>query len=163
MNFEPLFQIIDEAMAQITDSRFFKSERGYQGEFLAEIKTRLAKAGLPNNPIIEQEYQKRALVHGTNIRPDLIIHVPFERDQATNAQQGNFMAIELKLQATKKTATEAFESLALLKEKLDYPLTVFININSKETYSHLCPPSIAKQTKCYAAKLISGKVETICS
>ena len=63
----------------ITEPRFFATERGFQGELLAELRARLHEAYFPGDPVVEQEYQKRMREHDIRIRPDLIVHIPFER------------------------------------------------------------------------------------
>jgi hypothetical protein len=44
-----------------------------------------------------------------------------------------------------------------MKKALKYPLTIFINIDSDQTHSKLCPKSIAGQTPCIAVRLEDGK------
>ena len=110
---------------------------------------------LPDDPIIQQEYQKSLGLHG--IGPDIIVHIPFERGLSERRDEGNFVAIELKRRATDKRARDAFSSLSKMRKALKYPLTVFINIDSKETHANLCPKSIADQTVCFAVRLHDGK------
>jgi hypothetical protein len=99
----------------------------------------------------KNEAERRHIL--TGIRPDIIIHVPFERGVTESREEGNFVAMELKRRATDKTATGAFTNLAKMKKALKYPLTIFINIDSNETHSALCPKSIAGQTVCFAVRL----------
>jgi hypothetical protein len=146
-------------LTAITEPRLYGTERGYQGELLAQLRPRLRdELWLPGNPIVEQEYQKRAADHGVTIRPDLIVHVPFERRKTRSRRHGNFVAIEIKFRATAKAAEEDFGRLRLMKEKLGYPLTIFLNIDSDRPFSDLCPASIAKQTYCFAVKLKGNAV-----
>jgi hypothetical protein len=42
----------------VSTPRFFETERGYQGELLAELRAALLMLGLPGDAIVEQEYQK---------------------------------------------------------------------------------------------------------
>lgn len=93
----PVIPIIVEALRGVTQPRFFATERGFQGEFLAQLRARLPNAGLPGDAIIEQEYQKRLQDHGINIRPDIIIHVP--TPAGGNRRKGNFAVFELNLRA----------------------------------------------------------------
>jgi hypothetical protein len=95
--------------------------------------------------------------HGIRIRPDIIIHVPFERDGMERREQGNFVAIELKRRAGTKTAAKAFANLELMKVRLNYPLTIFINVDSAVTHRELCPERIADQTVCMAVELREGR------
>ena len=145
-----------EALEVIKEPRFFKSERGYQGELLAELRNRIARARFPGDPIVEQEYQKTIPAHGLKIRPDLIIHIPFYRGLTRNRKEGNFVAVELKLRANEKQARAAFENLRQIKEALDYPLTLFVNIDSANPRAELCPDNLAGQTLCLSVRLENG-------
>jgi hypothetical protein len=129
---------------------------GFQGALLQEPSKRLANAAFPRNPIIEQEYQKRLPLHKIRIRPDIIIHVPYERDCLEERDEGNFVAMELKRRATGKRVKDAFANLAQMKKELKYPLTIFINIDSDQTHSRLCPKSTAGQTPCFAVRFEDG-------
>ena len=145
-----------EALRTIREPRFFDTERGYQGELLAELRNRIDGAGLQGDPIVEQEYQKTIPHHGLTIRPDIIIHIPFERGVTNSRREGNFVAVELKCRASRRQAGNAFENLRQIKEALNYPLTVFVSVDSANTYAELCPGSIAAQTVCIAVRLEDG-------
>jgi hypothetical protein len=149
--------LLREALENVHEQRFFQDERGFQGALLQELGQRVAQAAFPGDPIIEQEYQKRLPLHKIRIRPDIIVHIPFDRGVAEERSEGNFVAIELKRRATAKRAKEAFASLVQMKNKLKYPLTIFINIDSEETHADLCPKSIAGQTACFSVNLEDGK------
>jgi len=90
------------------------------------------------------------------IRVEEVTH--FQRIPASR-REGNFVAIELKRRATKAEALGDFASLQLMHEALAYPLMVFLNIDSDETFSTDCPPAIASHTRCVAVKLVNGKVK----
>ena len=122
-----------EALKSIREPHLFETERGFQGELLAQLRIRIGDAQFPGEPIVEQEYQKTMPLHGLNTRPDIIVHIPFERGRAEQRDQGNFVAMELKLRATERDAIEDFGKLARICEILAYPLAVFINIDSRET------------------------------
>lgn len=83
---------------------------------------------------MEEEYQKRAKDHGIKFRPDLIIHIPFDRGIYSDRKHGNFVVMMLKLNSSKYSALEDYEKLSLLCEKLDYSIAVFLNIGSEETF-----------------------------
>ena len=136
---------------------FYRDERGFQGALLHELNARLGRGVLPEDPIIQQEYQKRLRHHGIKIRPDIIVHIPFERGLTEGRDEGNFAAMELKRRATAKKARAAFANLTLMKRALKYPLTVFINVDSEETHAAVCPRSIADQTVCFAVRLEKGR------
>lgn len=154
---EEFLRQMQDALHSICEERFFQTERGFQGELLAELRKRLRQAAFPGDPVVEQEYQKTLPHHGLRIRPDLIVHIPFERGMAEGRDEGNFVAVELKLRATAEEAADAFNNLVLLKEILHYPLTIFINIDSEETHVGVCPKRIAGQTICSAVRLQNGR------
>ncbi len=126
-----MIRTIMDCLRSVRQARFFDTERGYQGEFLAELRARLPRAALPGGAIVEQEYQKRLPAHGIRVRPDIIIHVPTL--PGGNHQQGNFVVFELKLRAGRAKAREAFINLDAVLGPLDYPLGVFVNIASSHT------------------------------
>ena len=80
MDKETLLARITTALEAVTAPRFYESERGYQGALLGELKRVIPEHLLPADTIIEQEYQKRLKTHGLNIRPDIIIHDPFDAE-----------------------------------------------------------------------------------
>jgi hypothetical protein len=149
--------VLRQSLENIREERFFQDERGFQGALLQELSQRVAHGAFPGDPIIEQEYQKRLPLHKIRIRPDIIIHVPFERGVSEGRGDGNFVAMELKRRATGKKAKEAFANLAQMKKALKYPLTIFINIDSEQTHAALCPKSIAGQTACFAVRCEDGR------
>jgi hypothetical protein len=154
VNRDRFLATMKETLEAIREPRFFQTERGYQGELLAMLRARLAEAGFAGDPVIEQEYQKRLSAHEINIRPDLIIHIPFERGTMEQRRDGNFVAIEIKRRSA--DVRGAFESLRKISEALDYALTVFINIDSQQTHADLCPASITQRTVCFAVLLENG-------
>jgi hypothetical protein len=142
--------VLQQALESVTEERALQDERRFQGALLQELARRLERGMLPSDPLIEEEYQKTLPMHGITIRPDIIVHVPFERGLAPRRDQGNFVAIELKRRASAAKATDAFANLAVLRKVLHYPLTIFINIDSQATHSDLCPKELAGQTICFA-------------
>jgi hypothetical protein len=148
---------LEESLRSISEAVLYADERGFQGAVLHELNVRLGHGVLPDDPVIQQEYQKRMRHHGIKIRPDIIVHIPFERGGMEDRDEGNFVAIELKRRATAKNARHAFASLVVMKEILKYPLTVFINVDTAETRAELCPKSIAGQTVCFAVRLQEGR------
>lgn len=123
------------AMCRITHPRYYESERGYQGALQVQLHTELAELEW-EGAIIEQEYQKRIKEHNVNIRPDLIIHVPFDDGIHHSRDEDNFVVFELKLgvSLSKKKALADYESLANMCEALSYPYAVFIIINGDESF-----------------------------
>lgn len=159
MNQSSFLTELHAAVRAIREPRFFDTERGYQGELLVQLSRRLEdRQILPKGFIIEQEHQKTSRKHGFRIRPDIIIHIPLRRGIACAEDVGNFAAIEIKRRADRASAIAAFDSLQLLKSKLNYRLTVFLNVDSDETCAHFCPAAIKAQTFCIATKLDDGHV-----
>ncbi len=94
MNETAIRQSICEALAAIVQPRFFETERGFQGQFLLEFGKRLR---LTDQAIIEQEHQKTLLAHGLNLRPDVILHEPFDPVRHRTGPTGNLAIIAFKL------------------------------------------------------------------
>jgi len=128
-------EIVRRAIQKIKEPRFFRTERGYQGALISELRYLLQHTGAQlGNPIVEQEYQKRAREHGLQIRPDIIIHIPYERAVFNSRKEGNFVVIELKLRSSKEAAFNDFEKLERMCEVLGYPIGIFLNIDSNQLY-----------------------------
>ncbi len=155
-NQEQFLALLQQSLENIREPRLFETERGFQGELLANLRHRLEFVALPGAPIVEQEYQKTIPVHGLNFRPDIIVHIPFERGKVERRDQGNFVAMELKLRSSENEAREDFAKLEQMQKVLGYPLTIFINIDSELTYGNALPEAIAEQTVCYAVRLEEG-------
>lgn len=130
---DELLRIVRESLLTINNPRYYETERGFQGALLAEINSRLPSLQLAG-AIVEQEYQKRMPEHGISIRPDIIIHVPFQEGQHNSRKEGNFVVLELKLSATQHGALEDYENLSTICAVLGYPLGIFINIASNTTF-----------------------------
>jgi hypothetical protein len=132
---ENLIDIIIEALKRIRNSRFYSSERGFEGELSSNLKILLFEKNIiPNEAIVEEEYQKTIPNHGIRHRPDILVHIPFEEGITRNRKEGNFVAIELKRKASKKKALRDFSKLNDYINILDYPLGVFVNVSSTESY-----------------------------
>lgn len=153
-----ILEKLTEALRAIIAPRFYETERGFQGELLVQLGKRLA---LPDQVIIEQEHQKRAAAHGLTCRPDIIVHAPFNEIRHEDRSQGNHIVIELKVRATSKEATEDFESLGDMIETLKYPLGIFINIGSEQTYRELVPEGLKDRIVVVAVALRSGAVQVV--
>lgn len=145
-----------KSMMSIVDPRFYETERGYQGALIAQLTAHLDWAKFAGSPIIEQEYQKTLPNHGMKIRPDAIIHIPFVLGGFEERTQGNFVAVELKRKASVADAVADYESLLLMAQRLAYPLTIFINIDSEDNHHEHCPAEIREQTYSVAVRLKDG-------
>lgn len=160
MNKKTFIDILRESIFAITEKRYFSTERGYQGQLLGELMKNgpHIKQIFPNNPSIEQEYQKTLANHGITIRPDIIIHIPYEREAAQNRHSDNFVVIQLKLRASEKVAKDDFDKLDLMFVKLNYPLGIFLNIDSNKTYFNSYSGKYKDRLHCFATQLVDKKV-----
>lgn len=141
------------SLGAITASRFFETERGYQGALLGQLSDRLQ---LPDYGIVEQEHQKQALLHGLTIRPDIIVHEPFNSERHGARTEGNVAVVELKLRARPADALADFESLRAMLDVLRYRLGIFVNIDSAVTHAELVPDDIRGRVVCFAVILSDG-------
>lgn len=129
------------------------TERGYQGELLGALQSCLAvQAALPE-AIFEQEHQKVFGSHGINIRPDVILHEPFDTKRHGSRREGNYAVIELKRRSSANAASEDFASIEHMFQHLDYRLGAFINIDAEQTYGDLLPQSLRGFVSCFAVML----------
>ncbi|GAA5523151.1 hypothetical protein LQ318_16080 [Aliifodinibius salicampi] len=157
---QTFLEIVRESLASINNPHFYNEERGFQGELVAEIRKRLPEIET-EGVIVQQEYQKRMKDHGFKIRPDLIVHIPFEQADFVNRQEGNFFVIELKHNATKKEALADFLKLSRMCALLNYPLGIFINIDSSSTYLNEFKEKEKHKLHAFAVKNEDGIVEII--
>jgi hypothetical protein len=154
---DDLLNIVRESLSVISNPRFYETERGFQGALLTELNLRLPSLSL-KGAIIEQEYQKRMPEHGFRIRPDIIIHVPFEEDRHNSRREGNIVAFELKLNANQDDAFKDYENLSKMCEVLGYPLCIFINIASSTTFLNQYQGSHKEKLHAFSVCLDSNQV-----
>ena len=132
---EEMLNLVLDSVSSIKEKRFFETERGYQGELLSEIHSRLKDQEWAGDPILEQECQKRLGLHGLTIRPDIIIHIPFERGNVKERQDGNFCVIELKLRASQRDIQGDLKKLSDMCNLLRYGCGIFVNIDTLKMFS----------------------------
>lgn len=154
MSAEEIISNIHESLAACSHPRFFETERGFQGQLLVELSKRIL---LPDQAIIEQEYQKRLEVHGLRIRPDIIIHEPYDPIRHPSRTDGNMVVVELKLNANAMQAKEDFESLETMLEVLHYDLGCFINIGSTDTHIAQIPRRMKERIISFAVTYTEGR------
>jgi len=137
---EEMLKLVLDSVSSIKEKKLFKTERGYQGELLAEIHSRLKGQEWAGDPILEQECQKRLGLHGLTIRPDLIIHIPFERGNVKERKDGNFCVIELKLRASQRDIQDDLKKLSDMCNLLRYGCGIFVNIDAhrSKTTANFC-------------------------
>lgn len=153
MNREQFLAGLRGALGAITHPRFFETERGYQGELLGALRNRLDAPAWPPEAILEQEHQKVLGLHGINIRPDIIIHEPFNAERHRSRREGNHAVIEIKRRSTADEAREDFASIEQMFKHLDYRLGAFVNIDAQEAHAVLLPPSLRGLVTCFAVIL----------
>lgn len=152
-------QVLREAMFFLKEPRLFETERGYQGALLAALQAALAGNPIwPGEPLVEQEYQKRARDHGLIIRPDIIIHIPFDRGQFSDRTQGNYAVIQLKRRGGIKKALNDYCKLAFMCAVLDYYIGVFINIDSDAPHLEDYEGHAKEKLYGFAVQLQDGRV-----
>jgi hypothetical protein len=157
MDAKEFLRVFRPSIRAIKESRLFQTERGYQGQLVAELSKRLDRDAIwPDNPIVETEYQKRAKDHGTTIRPDLIVHVPFDRGVYDHRQDGNYVVVQLKRKATLNAALKDFTDLDYMFRELRYELGIFVNIDSDETFFDDYAGDFGGRLHCFAVRLIKN-------
>jgi len=161
MNDQTLLHHIHNALQCVRHPRYFKSERGFQGAFYAELYKTISEVLLPKGALLEEEYQKNLREHGLEIRPDIIIHEEFDETRHSGRDQGNIAVMELKLKASKRGAVGDFESLIQMIQVLRYPIGIFINIGSELTHAGLVPEEGKGLISCFAVSLRDGNTHVI--
>ena len=153
MDSRELVNVIAAALTSVTDPHYYEDERGFQGEFYAQLRLRLRDMALPEGALLREECQKRLAEHGLRIRPDIILHEPFDPRRHRGRDEGNHAVMELKRRATPRTAADAFTNLVAMIDALNYPLGVFINIDSPKTWAESVPEAQRSRIVCLAAHL----------
>jgi hypothetical protein len=126
-----------EALRRVNAPRHFQTgERGYQGWFFSALQSALDEMGLLGRArVVEMEYQKSRLIHGTGQRPDIVVHVPRSRAYMS-ARRGNLVVYELKKRATKGPASGDLLKLRGFVDQLDYRLGIFVNVDAEDPGLH---------------------------
>lgn len=156
MEINELLQAIHESMIGIAHPRHFANEHAYQAqlfhEMLARLEVRFQRRGL----MLEPEHQKTHDAHGLRVRPDLVLHEPFDPARHANRREGNVAVFELKRVASRQEAIGDFESLASMVEQLNYQLAVFINIGSAQSHSAHVPHALRGRLAIFTSSLVDG-------
>ena len=163
MDSRELLNVIAAALTSVTDPHYYEDERGFQGEVYAQLRLRLRDLVLAEGALLREEYQKRLAQHGLRIRPDIILHEPFDPGRHHGRDQGNHSVIEIKRRATRVTTADAFSNLIAMIDTLNYPLGIFTNIDSSKTWTESVPDSHRKRIVCQAIHLDEiGKPQVVC-
>ncbi|MNV59831.1 hypothetical protein D3C71_1522760 [compost metagenome] len=117
---------------------------------------------LPEGALLREEYQERLAQHGLRIPLDIIFHEPFDPGRHRGRDQGNHAVMELKRRAAPGAITDAFSNLIATIDTLNYPLGVFINIDSSKTWTESVPDSHRDRIVCLAVHLDeNGKPQVV--
>jgi hypothetical protein len=145
------------ALKLVRNVRYFRTERGYQGEFFCNLKMALFERGIIiDDLILEMEYQKTRDQHYTGQRPDIILHIPTELSGAT-VHENNVSVWALKRRATIREAQSDFDKLDEMFETLDYDLGFFINIDSDFHCLELYEGNFKNRLFAFAVRLERNK------
>lgn len=161
MNHEQLLREIVASLISINIPHYYEDERGFQGEFYAKLHHRLRDIVVPEGAILREEYQKRLSQHRLTIRPDIILHEPFNPDRHRNRNDGNHAVMELKKRATRSSAANAIESLIAMLDTLNYPFGVLINVDSSRHWAELVPEAYRHRITCLAISLDENGVPQV--
>lgn len=145
---------IIRAMRTIQYPRYYETERGYQAELYCALKKEFKKT-FPSGTIPESEYQKNQETHSMSQRPDIIFHIPAEFSGLC-VNEGNSLVIALKLNANKGEAVEDFKKMDDMFERLNYPVGIFINIGSFDTYLECYEGAYKNRMIAFGVKLLGN-------
>ncbi len=159
MDKEFLLRRIRQALEAVPHPFFAMTELGFQGQLLTQLDKEIPQHLLPQGALLQQEYQKTMAHHHLTIRPDIIIHEPFDAGRHKSRKDGNVAVIELKRMASEEEALGDFDSLVKMLDVLEYPLGVFINIGAQVTFAGLIPAAAKGRIVCMAAALVDGTVK----
>ena len=161
MDKDAFFSCLRSALEAIRHPQYFEDERAYQGALIAQLTAHIPSGVMPTNGIIQQEPQKTLARHHLNLRPDVIVHEPYDSAHHRGRNEGNHVVIELKRRATMAAALEDFESLDAMLNVLNYPLGIFLNIGSADSFSRAVPERLRARITCLAVELGSDRVVSI--
>jgi hypothetical protein len=154
-----LIPLIAECLQRIEHSRFFETERGFQGEFLANLRAVIHTGDVREDVIVEQEYQKRLKEHGITLRPDIIVHVPTPK--GGDRREGNLVVLQFKLRGDQDKAQEDFENLDAILQALNYPTGAFVNIADARTHAEHYAGPYPDRIHCFAVERTSQGVRVV--
>lgn len=153
-----ILESTNSALRQLTEPRYFRTERGFQGRFYCALQLALDKNNvLESPPILEMEYQKSGR-HGLSQRPDIILHVPAE-DSGAGVAAYNYAVWALKLKASPSGAEDDFRKLDDMFSLLDYPLGIFVNIDATDHRREVYSGKFSDRLYTVAVRLKDGEVK----
>ena len=158
MTNDDIIAATDEALRQVAEPRFLRTERGFQGQFYCALQRALEQRGLlAGGRILEIEYQKSAR-HRMAQRPDIVLHVPAEESGARVAEN-NFAVWAVKRRATSAQAKDDFAKLDQMFQELSYPLGIFVNVGASDHFASSYEGRFPDRVRAVAAWL-KGEVLT---
>jgi hypothetical protein len=139
------------AIRGVQHPRFWRTERGFHGEFHSILRQILLHEGVvrKRGPLLEQEYQKSFARQGTPQRPDTLLHIPAD-DSGLPCEIGNYCVWALKRRASGQEADNDFRKLQKMFERLKYPLGVFLNVDAEQTFHSRFPHRFSERLHCVA-------------
>jgi len=153
-----ILKATDDALRRVSEPRFFRTERGFHGRFYCALQQALDERQLLRGlRILEMEYQKSAR-HGMTQRPDIILHEPAE-DSASSVAKNNVAVWALKRKASPTEALDDFNKLDQMFRTLNYPLGIFVNIDSGQHHGDSYSGEYPKRFYAVAVRLDKGHVE----
>lgn len=153
-----IIQLTIQALLNLDDDTYFSDERVYQGGLLCQLNFLWDQRIFPKNKIrIQQERQKNIPAHNLRLRPDIVIHIPTVKGQST--RKDNFCVYALKRAASQKEAMNDFSKLEEFFVKLNYPLGIFININSNNTYLDSYTGEKPERIHAFSVELFAAEIE----
>jgi hypothetical protein len=108
---------------------------------------------------LEMEYQKSGR-HDMTQRPDIILHVPVE-ESGEAVCENNFAVLALKRGTSSDKAQDDFRKLDKMCKVLDYPLAVFINIDSGEHHMRYYTGPFSDRIHAFAIRSEEGTLRII--
>ena len=150
-----------QAIRQITNVRYYSTERGFAPEFYRHLYAILENNKLfPNHTILEAEVQKRTKKHyGVKQRPDILIHIPLEQGLTENANENNFVNYAFKLRGYRGEVKKDFNKLDQMFLQLNYELGFFINVSAyPRTYLSLYEGNFKSRIHELSIGLVNGLV-----
>jgi hypothetical protein len=137
---EQLLNMTLEGLTEITNPRFYVTERGFAARLYVAVHNRLQAAGMLNDGrILEMEYQKGQNRHGITQRPDFIYHIPVEYSHAAR-DVNNYAVWAFKRWGGYDEAMSDFGKLCQMFGEMNYPLGFFINVGSDDDWMDYFPP-----------------------
>jgi hypothetical protein len=147
-----------ESLKSITQERFYRTERGYQGRFYCALQQSLDGMGVfDNGLILEMEYQKRDTLHQTAQRPDIILHIPVEYSDAER-HRNNYAVWALKHHRNYRGVRDDFNNLDIMFENLHYPIGLIIIIDSDRHMLDSYEGNFQERIHSFAVKLNNGVI-----